>query len=279
MSPDLSWTPALGSVLALVAYLGLYAWRWTAARRSHGPEAASAARAATFAAGLLVLAIALVSPLDRLGEQLFVMHMVQHVLLIDLAAILLLLGLTPALLEPLARAMDRAPRPKALLARPTFAVAFYAITLWAWHAPPLYGSALQSPAVHALQHLSFAAAGLLFWWHVVSPLRSKERLGGPAVALYFAGAKLLNGALATAIVFWPTVLYPFYANRGPFWGLDVLEDQELGGAVLIIEESALLFVAFIGTFFRMLGESEAAEREREELEDLHLDPDDQRTPA
>lgn len=265
MSPDASWSLASGSLLALALCVGLYAWRWTSARRDSGPGAASVRRLLCFAAGTVVVAVALVSPVNRLGEQLFLMHMTQHVLLINLASILLLCGLTREILAP---AMRGLPGLRAVLADPIVAVLLYTGTLLAWHAPPLYEAALQSSLIHAVQHLNFAAAGLLFWWHIVSPVRSPGRLAGPSVALYFAGAKVINGALAMAIVFWPTVLYPLYAGQGPFWGLTVLEDQELGGAVLLIEASLLLVVGFIATFLRMLGESEQEERRKELLDSL-----------
>jgi hypothetical protein len=81
------------------------------------------------------------------------------------------------------------------------------------------------------------------------------------VGLYFAGAKLLNGALGMLVAFWPTVIYPFYGEQPRLWGLSALEDQELAAAVLIIEESIVLLVAFSFAFVRMLGDAEEDERE------------------
>lgn len=261
MSPDLSWS--LASAGVPVACAVLYGRRWCAVRRSRGRDAASGWRLLSFATGLLVVLVALVSPVGRLGEQLFVMHMVQHVLLTDVASILVMLGLTPALVDRVVRWPRMSARGLEPLSRPTFAVVFYALTLWLWHTPPMYQGALELAGVHALQHLNFAAAALLFWGHVLSPTRSRERLAGPNIILYFAGAKLLNGVLAIAIIFWPSVLYPYYAGQPRFWALSALYDQELAGAVLMIEESVVLFVAFVALFVRMLGESEEDERRAE----------------
>src|SRR5262249_36570193 len=131
-----------------------------------------------FAGGILTILVALVSPLDSLGDQLMVMHMVQHMLLIDIAPILLILGLTKVLLRPVTRRLNTIERRAAFFAGPVFAVIFYASVLWFWHVPFLYDKAQGDDGIHALEHMFFFTAGALYWWHVLSPIRSRMRLAG-----------------------------------------------------------------------------------------------------
>src|SRR5438270_1130133 len=138
VSPDSSWSlePSVLLVVALGAIA--YAVRWRAVRRSGAPRAAPGWRALVFGAGLAAILAALVSPVDRLGEQLLVMHMVQHLLLLDVAPVLLILGLTKMILRPATRRLVALERAAGPLGHPAFAVAFYVLAMWTWHLPALY---------------------------------------------------------------------------------------------------------------------------------------------
>ena len=118
MAPDYSWTLNPGVLFALAGVLIVYARRWRAARIEAGPAAASGWRLASFAGGIGALFVALISPVDRLAEQLFVMHMVQHLLIVDVAAILLTLGLTKVILRPVTRRVQRIEERAGVLAHP-----------------------------------------------------------------------------------------------------------------------------------------------------------------
>ena len=263
MAPDCSWTLEPGLLLALAAALVVYVRRWRRARAEAGPRGASGWRLTSFVAGLLAVFIALISPVDRLGEQLFVMHMVQHLLVVDVAAILMTLGLTRVLLRPVTRRVQRLERAAGPLAHPAAAVVLYVAGMWLWHVPALYDGALEHPALHALEHLTFAGIGLLYWWHLLSPIRSRHRLGGLGPVAYMFTGKIGLGLLGVLLTFSPEVLYGFYRHQPRFWDLGALQDQSIGGAVMAIEQSIVMGVAMAWLFVRALSESEREEERSE----------------
>jgi cytochrome c oxidase assembly factor CtaG len=244
----------------------VYVGRWRRARSQAGPTAADGWRLASFLSGIALLAIALVSPVDRLAEQAFVMHMVQHVLLLDIASILLILGLTKVILRPATRRLRRVEEAAGPLGHPAFAVVLYVAVMWVWHVPALYDAALEHEPVHALEHLAFSGAGLLYWWHLLSPLRSRLRFGGMGPVVYMLSTKLLVGLLGIALTFAPDAIYGFYEHRAPIWGLSADTDQELAGAVMAIEQSIVMGIALAWLFVRALAESEREEERAERYE-------------
>jgi cytochrome c oxidase assembly factor CtaG len=134
--------------------------------------------------------------------------------------------------------------------------------MWAWHVPALYDAALEHAGVHVLEHLSFAAAGLLYWWHLLSPIRSRMRLAGMGPILYMASTKLLVGFLGVLLAFSPEVLYA-YSWSGTKWGLTPLDDQNVAGLTMALEQSIVMGIALAFLFFRMLEESNTSDRRRE----------------
>ena len=263
VAPDYSWTLQPGVLFALAAALVIYARRWRAARAEVGPSAASGWRFTSFAAGIGALFVALISPVDRLGEQLFVMHMIQHLLIVDVAAILLTLGLTKVILRPVTRRIQRIERAVGPLAHPGTALVLYVAGMWLWHVPALYDAALEHPLLHALEHVTFAAIGLLYWWHVLSPIRNRRRLGGLGPVAYMFTGKIGLGLLGVLLTFAPTVLYTFYEHRPHYWGLTPLEDQSIGGATMALEQAIVMGIAMVWLFVRALGESEREEERAE----------------
>jgi putative membrane protein len=267
LSLDYSWTFAPIVLIALAGYLGVYVARWRTSRREGGARAASGWRLAAWCGGVAALFVALISPVDALGEQLATMHMVQHLLIADVAAILLTLGLTRHILRPATRRIHRIERAAGPFASPWFAVVAYVGAMWIWHIPAMYDAALDHSFVHTLEHLTFGAAGLLYWWHLLSPIRSRLRLGGMGPIGYMASTKILVGFLGILLAFAPALIYDAYDHPGKRWGMTALDDQHVAGLVMALEQSIVMGIALAWLFARMLTESEEEELRRERYAD------------
>jgi cytochrome c oxidase assembly factor CtaG len=256
VSPDASWTFSPGALVLLLAATALYVVRWRRAEASVG-------RLLLFLSGIACVAAAIVSPLDRLAEQLLSMHMVQHVLLLDVAPILVILSFTKVLLRPATRRLMPVERAAGVLAHPAFAVLFYTGAMWAWHVPALYDAALESPALHVFEHLTMSAAGGLYWWHVLSPIRPRMRMTGLGPVAYMLSTKVLLGILGVVLTFAPESFYAFYEEQPRFWGLSARDDQAIAGAIMTIEQSIVMGVALAYLFVRLLGESDREDERAE----------------
>lgn len=260
-SPDAAWTLEPGAI-ALVLILGvLYLRRWRAVRARDGARAAGGWRLAAFLAGLLAILVALVSPVDRLAEQVLAMHMVQHVILLDLVPILLILGLTKALMRPVTRRLQ--PIEHGPLGHPVVAVILYVGSMWIWHIPALYDAAAEYASVHVLEHIFFLSAGLLYWWHLIGPLRTRLQTGGLGPVGYMVSTKIFVGILGIVLTFAPDALYAFYADQPDYWGLSPTNDQAVAGLIMALEQSIVMGIALVWLFARMLTESEKEEQRAE----------------
>jgi putative membrane protein len=260
-----SFEPQVVAWLALAA--GLYGWRFRALHASGGAaKAADYGRAAAFGGGLVVAAIALMSPIDTLGEErLFSVHMAQHLLIMDIAPILLLLGLSRQIMRPLVRRLRPLEQALGYAAHPITVLVVMVAVIWAWHLPALYDLALEHAWVHELEHLAFFAVGLAFWWFVIEPVPPRHRLEGMGTIAYVAGAKLLLGVLGLVLAFSPSAFYDFYEHAPRTWGLTALEDQNVGGLLMMLEQTLVLATFFALLFARMIERSEQAQRRRERL--------------
>ena len=231
----------VGAVIALA----MFAQAFVRLRRRGRADHAGWDRAALFGAAVVIGTLALVSPLDYVGEEyLLSAHMLQHVIIGDLAVALAIVAirgpltfflLPAAILVPLAR-MGRLRAFLRFLLRPKVAFAIWAVVIAAWHVPAAYDFALEHQAVHDLEHLSFVIAGVLVWTVLVDPARRGEvsvagRIG-LAVALFAAGQ-----ILADVLIFAMRPLYPAYAEQPDrLLGLSPLEDQRLAGLVMMGEQ-------------------------------------------
>jgi cytochrome c oxidase assembly factor CtaG len=183
--------------------------------------------------------------------------------LLDIAPILLILGLTKVLLRPVTRRVQAIERRAGFLAHPAFAVIAYAGVLWLWHIPAMYDRAQGNGLIHVLEHTCFFAAGALYWWHVLSPIRNRRRLGGLGPVAYMFTGKIGLGLLGVLLTFSPSVLYTFYEHLPRYWGLTPLEDQSIGGATMALEQAIVMGIAMVWLFVRALGESEREEERAE----------------
>ena len=253
---DTSWTLAPGPI-ALVALLTVaYVRRWRAVRAAPGTRTAGSGRLLAFLGAMVVLLAALISPLDRLGEQLFAMHMTQHVLLLDFVPILVMVGLTKALLRPVTRRVHLLEQRAGVLAHPAFAVVLYVATMAFWHIPAMYDLALENSVVHVLEHITFLNAGLLYWWHLLSPIRGRISIGPFGPVVYMLVTKLFVSFIGIAITFAPEAIYDFYERAPRVWGLSAGDDQAVAGAIMAVEQSIVMGIALAYLFVKALGESE-----------------------
>jgi cytochrome c oxidase assembly factor CtaG len=226
-------------------------------------------RGSSFAAGLVVIVLALDGPLDRYAGQLLWAHMVQHVLLLLVAPPLLVLG-APWL--PVWRGLPLGVRRSvaggALHARPLrparaalrFAAApigafvVFNVDLWMWHAPALYDATLRNEAVHYLEHTLFLATGILFWAQVAPswPLRRRLDVGGRLVYLF--AASVSGWLLAVVLAFAPSALYPAYASLpGRPGGISALADQRIAAGVMWVPGSIPFALFILADLYSFLG--------------------------
>jgi putative membrane protein len=208
-------------------------------------------RALLFAAGLGLLVLPLVSPLDEAADdKLLSAHMLQHVLIGDAAAALLVVALRgpllffllpPALLRPVA-----ALRPLlSVAARPLVALGLWAVAIYAWHVPAAYDYAAAHPLVHDLEHLSFVVAGGLVWIQLVDPARHGRLRRSQRIFFALAMVALMQ-PLVDALLFSSSPAYARYANQPDrLFGLSPLTDQRLAGVVMMTEQLLALGI-FVG---------------------------------
>jgi putative membrane protein len=215
-------------------------------------------RIACFAAAVVLFAVALAPPLENRAEELFVFHMIQHVLLGDLAPLLFVLGLTGPLLRPLL-----ALKPVASLrwlAHPLVALPLWTLNLYLWHLPWLYEGAVRHDAVHALEHLSFFTAGALMWAAVVEVLPGPAWFGTGAKLGYVVVVRLLETVLGNVFIWTGSPIYGIYDDGTQLYGVSPLRDQGLAGTVMMIEGSLVTLGAIAWLFLRWGVESEQRQR-------------------
>jgi len=269
VTPAYSWSFEPTVVFPTLILCVLYGLAWRRARRSGSVHAPGYGRLSMFALSMALVVVALLSPIDSLGDDdLLVMHMVQHMILLDLVPITLILSLNKVLLRPVTRRIQVIERRAGFFGSPVFAVLAYVAGVYAWHVPAAYDLALRHDWIHALEHLTFSAVGTLYWWHVLSPIRARRRLTGLGPLAYMVTTKLFIGALGIALSFLPRVIYAFYAHKPDYWGLTPQEDQSMAGLVMALEQSLVMGVAFVYLIYKFFDEAAAEQRRRERLEDL-----------
>lgn len=265
----LSWEWRLEVLLALAGLGAFYALGWWRLRRRGRQQLANGWRLAAYMSGLAVVGVALLSPIDTLQSLLFSMHMVQHELLMMVAPPLLLLANPfPFFLWALPPESRRAftgvfatgmPVRRVLrqVTRPRIAWLLYVGTLWLWHYPVAYDVALRYELVHDLEHMTFFWTAVLFWWHVVGAAPRIDRTLGYGFRIaYLAAALAQNEILAVAISFAGQPLYPYYTTVPRIWGLSVMGDQMLGGAIMWIPGGMMYVLAMVILIARLLDAEE-----------------------
>lgn len=257
----LAWTldPILLSGLALI--LGAYFYTLGPLRRRWGvAEPVDRAKVAWFISGWLVLALALLSPLDTLGDEfLFSAHMIQHMLIAIVAPPLLLLGVPAWMIAPLLKS-ETARRVARWVAHPVIAFGVFQADIWLWHAPALYDLTLANDTVHIIEHLSFFLFGLLYWLPVMSPTPAIPRMSKAFAILYlFVGCQPMV-ALGALLTFAAQPLYQPYVEAPRVWGLSPVADQQLGGLIMWLPSNIPYLIALSVIFFQWVSERDQVER-------------------
>lgn len=246
------WSPTFEPLFILGGAAA--AWAYARAARSDPP---GRARIAAFTAGILLIVVALNSPLETIAiEYLLLFHLLQNVIITDWAPPLLILGLTPAMRAAIA---ERGGRPFAFVTRPTIALPIWLVGWYTVHLAGVFETALRTPILLNVEHLFMIAIGLLFWWPVLSETpRAVPTLGRIA---YIFAAFVGSAFLGLALTFAPP-LYAYYEELPVrLWGISAAQDQNLGG-ILMTTEQAIVFFAMIAWLLVVLfREEDAAERE------------------
>jgi putative membrane protein len=251
--------------LAPIALVGFLYFR-RAARLARRGQPVPAARRASFAIGLALLLVAVSPPLERLAEErLFSAHMLQHVLLGDLAALALVLGLTGPLLRPVL-ALPPAETLR-VLAHPLVALPLWAANLYVWHLPALYEAALANGAVHALEHACFLGFGMLMWAPVVEVLPGPAWFGTGWKLGYVVAVRLIETVLGNVFFWAGEPVYGTYERAERTWGISALADQGIAGGIMMVEGSLVTIAALAWLFLKLAREGEL----RQELLERGLD--------
>jgi cytochrome c oxidase assembly factor CtaG len=213
-------------------------------------------RLALFAASMLCVLAALISPIDALATDVMFVHMIQHVLLLDVVPILLILSLTKGLLRPVTRRLTMVEDRAGFLAHPVFAVFLYIGMMGLWHVPRMYDLALAHGDIHVLEHVCFLTAGTLYWWHLLSPIRARMALTGMGAIVYMAITKFFVGVIGIVLAFSTHSLYPWYQDHPHYWGMTARVDQNVAGVLMALEQSLIMGTALVYIVYRMLNDSE-----------------------
>ena len=239
--PDVlwAWSFDLLAVASIAVAGGAYLWGVRRVNAAHPANPHQRVRTWCWFGGLTAIGLALLSPIEAYEGALFSVHMTQHMLLQLVAAPLLLAGgpITLALrasTPPLRRRLLSILQSRIVhvISFPLVAWLLFAAANWGWHFSTLYDEALESTALHYLQHATLLATALLFWWPAIGVDPSPWRLPFPVRLLYLFLAMPQSSFLGIAIMQAPRVLYPHYLTNLRDWGLSPLEDQQLGGVIM-----------------------------------------------
>jgi cytochrome c oxidase assembly factor CtaG len=222
-------------------------------------------RQLSFVAGMLVICVATAGPIDSLAEEMVATHMVQHLLLADLSSLLLVLGLTGPVMQPLLA--NRLARPLRVLTHPFVAISVFTFNLFLWHSPPLYQAVLRSEPLHVTEHLLFIGTGMLLWMPLFGPLPKPQWFGKGAHVIYTVGIWLPAMVLANTLMWTDVEIYPDYARTALAHGIEPIADQSTAGAILMVECMVAALAIFAWVFLRWAKE----DIERQELLDLAQD--------
>ncbi len=250
----------LPPLIGTITYLVLYGRRARTLAREGRPV--ESWRAACFVCGALLLTAVQVGPVDSLADEILIAHMIQHIVIGDFCSLLIVLGLTGPVLQPLLH--FRLTRPLRALTNPIVALTLWAVNLFAWHLPLFYQLAIRHDLVHALEHAMLFWFGTLLWLALLGPLPKPAWFRGWASVGYVFGVRLVGAVLGNIFVWGQTVFYPVYKASDAAHGLNPLSDQNLAGAAMMVEQVILTTLLMGWLFLRAAKQDE----DRQELLDF-----------
>jgi putative membrane protein len=246
-----------GCLLAAAVYARGVRALWRSAGHGRGIKPW---QTACFGGGLVALVLTLESPLDALAGALFSAHMVQHLVLLLIAAPLLVLGapLAPfvwALTPPARRRVGRLRALRAIATMPA-ALVLHSLAVWAWHLPSLYDAAIECPPMHVLEHVSFLVTAVLFWW----ALLGSGRVGYGSGVLYVFAIGLQTTLLGALLTFASAPWYTAHLATTAAWGLSPLDDQQVAGLIMWIPGGVVYLLSALALFGAWLKETTSPAR-------------------
>ena len=260
-----SWTIDPGLIAILLAAAWLYARGYRRAKRLAGARKPGVSHWLPYGSGLIVLALALMSPLDAIGDRyLLSAHMGQHILLSDVAPALLVLGLRAPILQlglprsglRLLAPGGRAGRVIALVTNPWVALPLWAAATWIWAIPSVFDYSAGHPVVHALEHATLFYTGLAMWWLIIDPLPSARRDPGARRLVYLGFTRIASACVCLPLTFMTATAYPRYVAAPRAYGISAITDQHLAGAGMCFLEFLIFGIAMAATFLSFLSRDE-----------------------
>lgn len=215
-----------------------------------------------FTAGVVLVTVVQLPPIDSLADEVLAAHMVQHIVIGDVASFLIVIGLTGPSLAPLLH--FKLTRPLRRLATPVVALVLWSIDLYVWHLPLLYQLAIRHDLVHALEHACLLWFGILLWLALIGPLPKPSWFTGWARLGYVIGIRFAGAVLANVLIWTQALIYPVYRATDARKGLNPVSDQNIAGGIMMVEQIVLTTLLLAWLFYRFAKQDE----ERQALIDL-----------
>ncbi len=267
------WNLEPSILIGTALITGLYLYAIGPYRKRRFPEEpVRSIKTLAFLSGMAIMFLALVSPLDELGDSyLFSAQMLQHLFLTVVGPPLLLLG-TPEWLVNQALSNKIIFRITKVLTYPVVAFVLFNVDFWLWHAPPLYNATLENLTIHIIEHLTFIFFGLCYWWPIFSPSKKLPALpiGGQILYLFLSG---MPSVLLGAGLTFTLPLYAPYIAAPRVWGISAATDQQLGGLIMWVPVSIFYIVIMSILFIRWMLQQEEKQQARER--ELYAEQDSQ----
>jgi putative membrane protein len=261
-----TWTIDPGLIVLLAAVAWLYMRGYRRAKRLTGGDGPGASHWLPYAAGLVVIAVALMSPLDAIGDKfLLSAHMLQHILLSDVAPALLVLGLRAPILPlglskgglRLVAPGGRVGKAIAFVTNPWVALPLWAAATWVWAIPSIFDYSAGHPVVHGLEHATLFYTGLAMWWLIIDPMPSARRSPNGRRLGYLGFTRLASAAVCLPLTWMTSTAYPRYVSAPRAYGISAITDQHLAGAGMCFLEFFIFGIALVAVFINMLNRDES----------------------